>query len=592
MLNHVTAITAHWIDINFRLHEALLSFRRLEGAHTGNYMAKVLFEILEDFEITEKLYCITSDGASNNKTMTKDLSQILKEEKDIDWDHEQMHILCLDHIINLAVQAFILSIKGKDPTDEPSSRPEPAVQYVQDADKFKDLLEKIRKITRVPILPLFFVICMMYRTNCTSHSFYLSFCTLHHANIQSLNGSPQMWEIFTSICQKEEVKPLRMRLDVKTQWNSTYTMLARAVHLRPALDRFLREHSKSSRVNQQDKITPHDWELIEMLVSILHPFKICTESLESTSRPGMSLVFWTYEELFNNIDKLNSSLTRAKKKKKFWAAPLLEGITRMKDKLSKYYEKTTIPFIYPDATILDPFSKLLLFEQASFDEAERNWKEEYKNACRERFIDNYQKQGQTGAPNSIPSDSLKRKRDVPEYESEFNSARRKAAAKKGRSNEFDRYINNDFDAPSEFYSTVDILKWWKINGPNYPELSMMARDIHAVPAVGAGVERAFSKSGRVVRPDRARLSHRTITESMMYKDLCTRYDRKLLEPPTGEDAENNDEIDDDSYDSTMDIAELNSVKRVFKRVARDEEIVPSISDDEDGSEQEEDIYGP
>jgi hypothetical protein len=39
ILINATAITAHWIDDAFRLQEALLAFKRLEGAHTGNYMA-------------------------------------------------------------------------------------------------------------------------------------------------------------------------------------------------------------------------------------------------------------------------------------------------------------------------------------------------------------------------------------------------------------------------------------------------------------------------------------------------------------------------------------------------------------------------
>jgi len=34
-------------------------------------------------------------------------------------------------------------------------------------------------------------------------------------------------------------------------------------------------------------------------------------------------------------------------------------------------------------------------------------------------------------------------------------------------------------------------------GKNYPHLATMVRDILAVPATGAGVERQFSKSGKV-----------------------------------------------------------------------------------------------
>ena len=40
----------------------------------------------------------------------------------------------------------------------------------------------------------------------------------------------------------------------------------------------------------------------------------------------------------------------------------------------------------------------------------------------------------------------------------------------------------------------------------YSKLSKMARDVMAVPATGAGVEREFSISGRVVTKPRNRLS--------------------------------------------------------------------------------------
>ena len=51
----------------------------------------------------------------------------------------------------------------------------------------------------------------------------------------------------------------------------------------------------------------------------------------------------------------------------------------------------------------------------------------------------------------------------------------------------------------------------------------MARDTFAVPATGAGVERVFSKSGRVASWTRARLDHKMITESMFYKDMLYRH---------------------------------------------------------------------
>ena len=61
----------------------------------------------------------------------------------------------------------------------------------------------------------------------------------------------------------------------------------------------------------------------------------------------------------------------------------------------------------------------------------------------------------------------------------------------------------------------------------YPHLATMVRDILAVPATGAGVERQFSKSGKVETKLRARIEPITTCESMMYTDMLTRKNRAL-----------------------------------------------------------------
>ena len=81
-------------------------------------MAERLFGVLEDFDITSKLFCITTDAASNNTTLVKSLSEILLDQKGIYWDWEKMHINCLDHLINVAVQAFLRAIKVVSSSDD------------------------------------------------------------------------------------------------------------------------------------------------------------------------------------------------------------------------------------------------------------------------------------------------------------------------------------------------------------------------------------------------------------------------------------------------------------------------------------------
>jgi hAT family C-terminal dimerisation region len=59
-------------------------------------------------------------------------------------------------------------------------------------------------------------------------------------------------------------------------------------------------------------------------------------------------------------------------------------------------------------------------------------------------------------------------------------------------NEFDNYISTP---PPD--KPMQTLSYWKAKSATSPHLGLMAWDTFAVPATGAGVERMFSKSGRV-----------------------------------------------------------------------------------------------
>ena len=120
--------------------------------------------------------------------------------------------------------------------------------------------------------------------------------------------------------------------------------------------------------------------------------------------------------------------------------------------LKRYYNKTQFPTVYGDGMILNPRTKLVIFNEETWDDTAS---EEYSNACRHRFIQ-----------------------------------------------EYDNPPNN----PSH-----------QIGNPLYPDLSRMARDVLPVPASGCAVEREFSISGRMAIWQRNRLGARTISESMMYK---------------------------------------------------------------------------
>ena len=66
----------------------------------------------------------------------------------------------------------------------------------------------------------------------------------------------------------------------------------------------------------------------------------------------------------------------------------------------------------------------------------------------------------------------------------------------------------------------DPLQWWSKSQSIFPKLSKMARDVYAT---GAGVEREFSISGRVITKQRNRLNPSTIRDVMQYKRWVARH---------------------------------------------------------------------
>jgi hypothetical protein len=88
-----------------------LGFNELQGTHNGEAIAEAVYSVLDRYNITEKLFCVTTDNASNNDTGVEQLSSLLFMNKCIEWDHEEHHVRCMNHIINIAVQAFLKKCK-------------------------------------------------------------------------------------------------------------------------------------------------------------------------------------------------------------------------------------------------------------------------------------------------------------------------------------------------------------------------------------------------------------------------------------------------------------------------------------------------
>jgi hypothetical protein len=86
----------------------LIGFEPLKGSHTGEHMAGILYKVLEHFSITKRLLCITTDNAGNNRTMRKQLEELLNSlDVNNNWSSDSTKIPCLAYVIQLVVKAIL-----------------------------------------------------------------------------------------------------------------------------------------------------------------------------------------------------------------------------------------------------------------------------------------------------------------------------------------------------------------------------------------------------------------------------------------------------------------------------------------------------
>ncbi|CAB5207024.1 unnamed protein product [Rhizophagus irregularis] len=106
-------ITVHWISREWELKEILIDFCKLvSGPHSGENLHESFVKCCDDMRILTKIIACTTDNASNNDTLMKALEKTCKD-RNIEFTAHNNHIRCLAHIINLAAQDALTTLKVK-----------------------------------------------------------------------------------------------------------------------------------------------------------------------------------------------------------------------------------------------------------------------------------------------------------------------------------------------------------------------------------------------------------------------------------------------------------------------------------------------
>ncbi|KAG0160245.1 hypothetical protein PDIDSM_7772 [Penicillium digitatum] len=321
------AITGYFIDSDWVYREVLLGFKPLHGTHTGSYLSSVLIETLVEHNIEDKVFGLTTDNASNNKTLATALQQALSDDTII------TRIPCLAHVIQLSLNQLLARIKAVPLNESAETRwTEKQSRLAQENAKQSQISSTLNKVRYLAIY---------------------------------VNASPQRRETFYNL-QTTNIKIVPIQ-DVKTRWNSTFLMLRRAKRLRAIFSLFCTEYDCEEML-----LSEQEWRQIDYLLCITEPFFDYTTQL---SRLEMSLPTMCLRSTTKLFDHLERSQAQLRRKRVPWKKQMLEALEAGRSKLDEEYLCIS--------TMLAPVNKFKFFLSSDWDQ---KWRDTYRLAFEQALV--------------------------------------------------------------------------------------------------------------------------------------------------------------------------------------------------------------
>ncbi|OAA63224.1 transposase [Akanthomyces lecanii RCEF 1005] len=497
-------IVCFYVDNNGAPSKLVLGLPELKMSHSGENIAAQVLEILESYEILDKLGYITLDNAANMDSAAEEIA------KTRGLDPSKRRIRCFGHVLNLVVKALLFGHKAE--AFEADVDGEPGFDAAQHEiwrkkgpiGKLHNLVHWIHRSDK-----------LTYRLRALQEEFF------QHSD------SPE----------NRTRKPLDVVLDNHTRWLSTLYMIRRGLKLRPFLEdlvekaaiEFSRERRNGVRgrnemplcVREESILGENDWKVIQLMDSVLVDFEEALRMLEGDGQKrlrkgglieaygSMWDVASTYEFLMDRLEEWKSTAEDYPDPEHFKI-----NINLGWDKLNEYYTKLDETPVYYASAILNPVSRWGYFENTWTDAAQRPWLQKAKGMVRKLWEEEYKSLPSPPVANEDPPLKRLKVMSALERHRAFRTSTLPcgiSSAKVSLDEEFDEYDQwlSSPDPKHDLLVSDPVQYWWE-RRQDYPRLSRMALDLLSIPPMSAECERLFSVAGQMVSPFRTRLEASTI----------------------------------------------------------------------------------
>jgi hypothetical protein len=465
------AINGTWLSPELYRYRACLDFVEIQGAHSGEKLADIVYNTLKTLNIRQKLIAITADNASNNDTLCRHLfnrlsrhfdsydSEVQYNEGTMRFKGEESRIRCFAHILNLVVKAILHALGSSTQ---------------KDAMAFLDRVAsaKWQKITlpgaQGVIARLRIVVLWIAR-------------------------SPQRIQDWDKRSKRA------INYDGDTRWNSTFRMIKDAEHCRRALEETIESYSELEPL----KLTQAHWEQLRQIRKVLTPFSEYTDYI-SKEQPTIQ----TSAMLYRRLEDMLLKITSTQDEYAVYDKDLIDAVKVGYDVFKGYNSFMKGNDIYLLATILDPRIKT-------------QWIKNNLAIDAETIVNRLRTFLRTTYPPEVELPSLQ----APEQQKksiqysileEFQSTTSGVAS----TSDIDRY----FDTPPVHFrlssedQTQWILNYWNTNKYEYPSMFQAVRDYLPIPGSEVDVERLFNTGRDMLGIRRFSMSGNTLRTLMMLKD--------------------------------------------------------------------------
>jgi hypothetical protein len=458
------AVTAHYIDVEFKIKKKIIWFKVLEYPHSGFAMKEEIVRCLTEWGIRDKLFTLTLDNASNNTTACEEL--VTNHGDELLFEGEHLHVRCSAHILNILVQDGMLVIHTA--------------------------IRKLREL------------------------------------LKHIDSSLSRLQVFNSLANGMGLASKSgIYLDIPTRWNSTFKMLRDALKYKVVLNSYAPKYHEPPPTEEEwkkatavceflkafEELTlavsahrkPTSHRFLPLVLCILHALKDpAWQSTDLLMELAMSM-HWKFEKYWSPAeDDLHNVAYRKRKKKEIAFSVVLVIATildprRKADFLSFFFER-----VFSDTSKIDMYVRYAI-----------EWMRKYFTLYEQRYtrtssVDMMTRANQASTNMGSP---VLGKRKIEVDFAQYATQRRIAQAPKA---EIDTYFEEPLEPDN--VEDFDILAWWKSKSDKFPVLSIMVRDFLAIPLSTVSSESTFSLGGRILGERRSSLAPEMLEALVCGKD--------------------------------------------------------------------------